>query len=127
MIMSRVALRLVVIAAAGCTHGSSAPMPSVGDESTIAAGDSLYHRVGCDRCHGVDAEGTLRGGSLRTNNWKVNNGSLDDLIRVISAGVPASALHDRTRSEGMPPRGGAAITTEQIRQLAAFVYAISRR
>lgn len=102
-------------------------MASPGDESAVVAGDSLYRRVGCDRCHGPDAEGTLNGGSLRTTNWKFNNGSFDDLVRVITSGVPASALHDRTRRQGMPPRGGAALTSDQIRQLAAFVYAISKR
>lgn len=129
--VSRVLLVGMVMAGVACgarAPGTSTPAPlSAADEAAIAAGDSLYHTTNCIRCHGIDQQGTTNGPSLRTGIWRQSNGSIDDIARVITTGVARSQMSNATYRQPMPPRGGSALTNQQVRQLAAYVHFISRR
>ena len=91
----------------------------------IQHGDSLFHgRAGCFGCHGTEGQGLPAAGDALTveldyvaYNW----GSIDSLI---SSGIP-DAL---TRSPiAMPARGARGdLTAEEIRWVAAYVWAISQ-
>jgi mono/diheme cytochrome c family protein len=77
---------------------------------------------GCFACHGGDATGTALGPNLRDQEWLNTDGSFEQIIQVIQAGVAQPVRYPGT----MPPLGGARLNEDQVRQLGAYVYAISR-
>jgi mono/diheme cytochrome c family protein len=91
----------------------------------IRQGDSVYHgKGGCNTCHGSDAMGMPNSGSalsLGLNFIPPTPRAIDSLV---TAGIPEAL----TRSGvAMPGRGlGQNLTPEEIRQVAAYVWAISQ-
>lgn len=110
---------------AGITAQQPAPAPP--DSATIAAGKLIYEGRGlCQTCHGKDGEGLL-GPTTRLDadkQWLHQDGSLDGIIAVITAGIDA-----KKSASGivMPPRGGSRITDLQVRQVAAYVRTLHLR
>ena len=89
-------------------------------------GDRLFHGAGgCVSCHGTEAQGlAARGKSLTTGVAFVPAGDWNAMDSVINVGMP-----DRqTRSPiAMPPRGQHSdLDAEQMRAIAAYVWAISQ-
>ena len=76
----------------------------------------------CATCHGPDARGTQLGPALRDQEWIHIDGSFEQIQQVIRTGVP----DPEEFPVPMPPGGGGAFTDEQLREVAAYVYALSR-
>jgi cytochrome c5 len=100
------------------------PLPAGMTTQMLVDGDRLFHgRGGCFACHGAEAQGLPAAGDGITSalyyarhEWK----SIDSLI---TTGIPDVL----TRSPiAMPARGARGdLTAEEIRHLAAYVWAIS--
>ena len=78
--------------------------------------------VVCATCHGLDARGTQLGPALRDQEWLHIDGSFEQIQQVIRAGIP----EPKEFPVPMPAGGGGAFTDEQLREVAAYVYALSR-
>ncbi len=93
----------------------------------VALGDSIFHgQVGgaaCTACHGQDAKGTPVGPNLTDNEWLHADGTLEGIAKVITTGVP----QPKKAPAPMPPKGGAALTDEQVKAAAAYVYSLSHK
>jgi mono/diheme cytochrome c family protein len=93
----------------------------------VALGDSIFHgQVGgaaCTACHGQDAKGTPVGPNLTDNEWLQADGTLEGIAKVITTGVP----QPKKAPAPMPPKGGAALTDEQVEAVAAYVYSLSHK
>jgi mono/diheme cytochrome c family protein len=91
----------------------------------IALGDSIFHgQVGggtCYACHGQDAKGSSVGPNLTDSEWLNTDGSLEGIIKTIQSGVPKP----KKAPAPMPPMGGASLTPEQVRAVAAYAYSLS--
>ncbi len=140
--MSRVIRGLVVAAAvavAGCRGGVAAPAPSPSGASAmtmpadvtpsnITAGDSIFNTGSCMRCHGARGIGGANGPALNDAQWvQLKTGSFDEIVGIVTTGVPAAQIKDPSRRNAMQPRGGRMqLTDAQIKQVAAYVYSISR-
>jgi mono/diheme cytochrome c family protein len=101
------------------------PLPQGVTLDMIRQGDSVFHYAGgCTACHGLDAMGLPDKGdalSLGLHFIPAEPGAIDSLV---TAGIPESVT--RT-SIAMPPRGAASnLSPEQIRQVAAYVWAIAQ-
>lgn len=107
-------------APAGAGGGGSA------DPKLIALGDSVFHgQAGggtCYACHGQDAKGSGVGPNLTDGEWLNTDGSLEGITKVVQTGVPTP----KKAPAPMPPMGGASLTPEQVRAVAAYVYSLSR-
>lgn len=92
--------------------------------SLIALGDSVFSgRAGggiCYTCHGPEAEGSQIAPNLVDREWLHGDGSLDFLVNVVRDGVPQPKQHP-----GPMPAFGPSLTEQQIRAVAAYVYARS--
>jgi mono/diheme cytochrome c family protein len=91
----------------------------------IRSGDSLFHgKGGCVTCHGPNAEGMPNSGSALTlglNFIPVEWKAIDSLV---TAGIP-EALTRTTIA--MPPRGASSnLTADEVRRVAAYVWAIAQ-
>ena len=78
--------------------------------------------VVCATCHGPDARGTQLGPPLRDQEWIHIDGSYEEIQRVIREGI----LEPEKYPVPMPRGGAGNFTEEQLRGVAAYVYALSR-
>ncbi len=100
-------------------------LPSGVTPEMIEEGGRIFVGSGfCHNCHGENARGLSQLGSdLSDGGWQHTDGSYEGLVERIRAGVPA----ERSSSGvPMPPAGGARLTPEQIRAVAAYVWTLSR-
>lgn len=89
-------------------------------EEQVELGRELY--LPCAVCHGLDGEGNSLGPSLRDGEWLHIAGSLSDIEAIIRSGVP----QPREYPVPMVPMGGGDYDAEELRAVAAYVYAISQ-
>ncbi len=102
-----------------------APPPGFTAEQ-MTLGDGIFHgraRNGtCSGCHGSDLRGTSVGPAL-LGSWAWGDGSIDALTRTIQTGVP----HPKRFSGAMPAGGGVALSDDEARAVAGYVWAFGKR
>jgi mono/diheme cytochrome c family protein len=110
-------------AAAPATPAAPVELPAGVTQEMVAQGEQLFGSTGnCFTCHGQAGAGGPLAPALNEASWIHIDGSFDQLVDVINVGVPTPVQFPAV----MPPRGGAQLTEDQVRQIAAYVYAISR-
>jgi mono/diheme cytochrome c family protein len=101
--------------------------PSEITAEMVALGNEIFHgraaNAICYTCHGMDATGGPGGlgPNLTDAEWLHNDGSYGAIVNTIRTGVaqPVNA------SAPMPPMGGASLSDEQLRAVAAYVYSLT--
>ena len=95
------------------------------DPKLIALGDSIFHgQAGggtCYACHGPDGKGSTVGADLTDKEWLHSDGSYEAIVKTIQTGVPKPTKAPAP----MPPMGGASLTPEQVKAVAAYGYSLS--
>jgi mono/diheme cytochrome c family protein len=116
-------------AASNAMRPSAGGLPPGVTTMMVAEGDSIYHARNCKNCHGPDAKGAKNGPNLTGPTYLHINGSYNDIIRIITSGVPASEIKDPSHTIPMRPYGGGAnpINDTQVRSVAAYVYSIGHK
>jgi mono/diheme cytochrome c family protein len=90
----------------------------------VAKGDTLFHGPGnCYACHGIKGEGTV-GPSLIDAEWIHSKGSYDEIVAQIMLGVSKEASKSGIV---MPPKGGATLSDDDVKAIAAYVHALSHK
>jgi len=89
----------------------------------VAEGNTLFHGAGiCLTCHGQNGTGvTGLGPNLTDAEWLHSNGSYEAIVNQIMTGVTATASKTGV---AMPAKGGSAITDDQVKAVAAYVYSL---
>jgi mono/diheme cytochrome c family protein len=92
----------------------------------VALGDSIFHgQAGgglCYTCHGPDANGTQLAPPLVSHKWLTGDGTYAFIQQRVKEGMPKPTP---PYVAPMPPMGGAQLTPDQIKSVAAYVYSIS--
>lgn len=98
-------------------------LPAGVTPAMIAEGKTLYHDAGiCYTCHGQNGTGvTGLGPALGDAEWLHSDGSYDGIVGQIMMGVAAGASKTGV---AMPAKGGSAISDEQAKSVAAYVYSL---
>ena len=110
----------------GTTVGATAArivatnLPQGVTQAMVDQGQDQFGTV-CASCHGQGGVGSPAGPPLNDAQWLNVDGSFASLQQVINTGVPAPKQFPAP----MPAKGGAALTDEQVRQVAAYVYSLS--
>jgi mono/diheme cytochrome c family protein len=137
--MSRSGLLVVAVILAACSRGASvgspggapaaAQRPAEVTPANIALGDSLFNTGGCMRCHGRAGIGAANAPALNDAQWlQLKTGSYEEIVGIITTGVPAAQIKDATHKNPMGPRGGRMnLTDAQIKAVAAYVYSLSHK
>jgi mono/diheme cytochrome c family protein len=93
----------------------------------VAEGDSIFHgkKAGgiCFSCHGMDGKGTPAAPNLTDQVWLDGDGSYESMVRTVTTGVPKPKQFPAP----MPPMGGAALSPDQVRAVAAYEYSLSHK
>ncbi len=90
----------------------------------VAKGDALFHASGnCYACHGSNAEG-LVGPNLTDAEWIHSKGSYDEIVAQINHGVPKE---ESKSGIPMPPKGGATLSDDDVKAIAAYVHSLSHK
>ena len=110
------------------TPAPGAP-PAGATVAMLAEGDSIFHgmKAGglCQTCHGPDAAGTPLAPPLANKQqWLTGDGSYDFIQKRVTTGMPTPTP---PYSSPMLPMGGAQLTADQIKSVAAYVYSISHK
>jgi mono/diheme cytochrome c family protein len=96
-------------------------------KADLALGDSIFHGLigatSCQACHGPDAKGGTVAPNLTDTTWLHSDGSFPAIYHQIETGVTAPKQY----SGMMPPFGGAPLTPEKHRAVAAYVYSLSHK
>lgn len=105
----------------------SATLPLGVTAAMVAEGQSLFNSGSCARCHGTNGRTPTFGPDLTDQVFLHNAGAYDDIIQVITTGVPVFSFKLPTsRPEfAMFPRGGMSLTDAQVRAVAAYVWTLS--
>ncbi len=120
-------------ATGGMPAGLPAPAPGVAPAGAtlamLAEGDSIFHglKAGglCQTCHGPDAAGTPLAPPLANKQqWLTGDGSYDFIQKRVTTGMPQPTP---PYSAPMLPFGGAQLTPDQVKSVAAYVYSISHK
>lgn len=94
--------------------------------SLVALGDSIFHGKAaggaCLMCHGADAKGTPGlAPNLTDAKWLNGDGTYAFIVNTVQNGV----ANPKEGPAPMPPMGGAQLTPEQVRAVAAYVYSLT--
>lgn len=103
---------------------ASVELPDGVTAEMVAEGRALFGAKGnCWACHGRNAAGGPLAPDLTDSEWlHVADGAYDAIVELITAGVPTPKEHPAP----MPPKGGSQVSNDEIRALAAYLYALSR-
>lgn len=148
-LMRRSTIVMAALAVTACGGGDDQPpaadtappattqtQPAGGDESAladvelpegvthemVAAGQTIFNQQTCFTCHGQNAAGGPLAPPLTDQDWLNTDGSYEEIVEVVRNGV----AQPQEFPAPMPAMGGAPLSEEQIRQVAAYVYAVSR-
>lgn len=110
---------------AGAAATANLHVPQGATRAMVALGDRIYHgQVGgaaCAGCHGTNATGSPLGPNLTAKKWLWSDGSYAGILKTIREGV----AHPKEYRSPMPPMGGAQLTPDELRAVAAYVWALS--
>ncbi len=93
----------------------------------IEQGRALFHASGgegassCSMCHGDAGEGSASGPELRSGNYRNVTGTYSSIIDVVTIGI---AEPKQFTGIAMPAMGGADMSEEEIRAVAAYTYTL---
>jgi len=121
-----VAVLMAVVSVVVVNGTAAAQAPKLPDGVTakmVEDGGTLFKGNGnCFTCHGESAEGTPIGPNLTDEKWLHMDGSFDEIVKLVTAGVPTP----KEAMVPMPAKGGAELTTEQVKAVSAYVWTLCR-
>lgn len=95
--------------------------PSGATAEMVAQGQQIFTSTGnCFTCHGADAKGTALAPNLTDSEWLNIGGTYQEIQDIVKNGVPQPKSHPAP----MPPMGGAQLSDDQIKQVAAYVWSL---
>jgi mono/diheme cytochrome c family protein len=111
--------------AAAAEGGQQMELPEGVTMEMVSQGEQVYGGPGlCYVCHGPEGQGMSGlGANLTDDEWIHGDGSFESIAETVMNGVDSSVS---TTGTAMQPKGGSGITDEQVRQVAAFVWTLSR-
>jgi mono/diheme cytochrome c family protein len=91
----------------------------------VEEGKGIYSGAGiCMSCHGANGEGIPNlGANLTDDEWLHVDGSYEQIVENIMTGVTAQ---ESSSGVPMPAKGGTAITDDQVKAVAAYVWTLSK-
>lgn len=124
--MARIWLVLGLAVMPASSVAQQTTLPEGVTEQMITEGRALFRGAGiCHACHGPEARGIPNlGANLTDDEWLHSDGSYQGILQTVRRGVAADASSTGTV---MPPKGGSALSDDQVAKVAAYVWSLRRR
>lgn len=88
----------------------------------VREGQYIFTHV-CFRCHTEDGTGSTLAPDLTDDRWLHLEGrNYGEILNLVQTGVPDPKEHPQP----MPPKGGVDLSEQQVRAVAAFVFALNK-
>lgn len=98
-------------------------LPEGVTQQMVEQGQQVYDGAGlCASCHGEGGAGSAFAPNLTDGDWLHIDGSFDAIVQLVTDGV----MQPKESMIPMAPKGGSNISDEQVRQVAAYVWSLSR-
>jgi mono/diheme cytochrome c family protein len=101
--------------------GANVTLPEGVTPEMVAQGEQIFNQQICMSCHGVNGVGSPLGPALNDQEWLNADGSYESIMNVVRTGV----AQPKQAPAPMPAMGGIQLTDDQLRQVSAYVYALS--
>jgi mono/diheme cytochrome c family protein len=110
---------------AEATDAMPQDLPEGVTPAMVEEGKGIYNGAGiCMSCHGATGEGIPSlGANLTDAEWLHIDGSYESIVENIMTGVTAQ---QSSSGVPMPAKGGTAITDDQVKAVAAYVWTLSK-
>ncbi len=96
--------------------------PAGATAADVTEGQKIFSATGnCFTCHGADGSGSPLAPSLKDAEWLHITGDYASIQQIVNNGVP----NPKQFPAAMPAKGGAPLTEQQVKQVAAYVYSLS--
>src|SRR5207253_3624378 len=110
-------------AADATTAAAPANLPAGVTADMVTAGQQIFTSTGnCFTCHGMDAKGTALAPNLTDAEWLNISGKYDEIVTTVHTGV--ATPKDPSHAAPMPAMGGAQLTDDQVKAVAAYVWSL---
>lgn len=97
-------------------------LPAGVTEEVIAEGKKIYGGRGlCYLCHGAVPDGGI-GPALSDSTWLRSQGRYEEIVAQVFRGT---TKEESRTGIAMPPRGGSKISDDEVRAVAAYIWAVS--
>lgn len=129
-LLPRTCAIVAVLTLSAChMYGRAPKRPAQVTTANVALGDSLFNTGGCQRCHGKGGVGAANAPALDGKKWlQLKAGSYDEIVTIITDGVPQAAIKDPMHRFNMRARGGPMnLTDAQVQAVAAYVWTLSHK
>ena len=117
----------VVAAETDMTETDAMPqeLPEGVTAAMVEEGKGIFNGAGiCMSCHGAAGAGIPNlGANLTDDEWLHIDGSYESIVQNILKGVTAQ---ESSSGVPMPAKGGTAITDDQVKAVAAYVWTLSQ-
>ena len=124
MIRSLLLIGALVVLPAGVEAQAQDSLPPGVTPEVVTRGKSLYNGAGlCMACHGPTAKG-MTGPDLTDSTLLHYDGSYEGLIKVVTTGIDDKASQT---GQIMPAKGGSAMSDDEVKAVAAYVWTLRRR
>ena len=128
---SRIVMGLALVttaAVAACSKSASTSAPTPATSPSASSAPAAPAVAAKPFTAAMVAKGAANGPTLITTNFMHVNGTYDDFVRIITTGIPATAIKDAAHRIPMPAMGGprpAPLTDAQVKSVAAYVYSLN--
>lgn len=103
------------------------PVPPGSSTAQVTLGERVFHGAtggaSCVGCHGSDGRGSSVGADLTSGTWLWSDGSVKGIAETIVKGVSQPRRH----TGAMPPMGGAQLSQDDLKAVAAYVWALGHQ
>ena len=111
--------------AGGATAAAPKPAgaaPAGATAADVTEGEKIFSGTGnCFTCHGPGGTGSALAPALNDKDWLHISGDFAGIQQIVNNGVPKP----KQFPAAMPAKGGAPLTDQQVKQVAAYVYSLS--
>jgi mono/diheme cytochrome c family protein len=115
-------LETAAVAAKAVRWSDDMPLPAGVTLTMVTQGERIFYVHACHTCHRQDGRGGPLGPALNDHEWLHAEGlSYEQILRVVTNGVGSPKKHP----DPMLPSGGATLSENELRAVAAYVYALS--
>jgi mono/diheme cytochrome c family protein len=118
-----------ILTLSACHYFGGVKRPAAVTAANVTLGDSLFNTGSCQRCHGKGGIGAANAPALDGKKWvQLKTGSYDEIVTIITDGVPQAAIKDPKHRFNMRARGGPMnLTDPQVKAVAAYVWTLTHK